>query len=94
MRRLSMVVAVALPLAASAAEPAADAGQYIGRQATVVSEKTVIVQDRPMLEVVVLVDRTDVAARCVQPPSMFTQGEGSRVLIELQDGRPTAVNID
>lgn len=94
MRRISMVVAIVLPLAASAAELATDASQYIGRPATVVSEKQVVVNDQPMLEVVVLVDRTDVAARCVQPLSMFTLGERSRVLIELQEGRPTAVNID
>lgn len=95
MRKIIVTIATAaLPLIVLAADDIARAGDHIGRYATVVSERELTAQGKPMLEVVVRVDGIDTLVRCVQAVSLFTQGEGSRVLIELQEGRPTAVNID
>jgi hypothetical protein len=95
MRKIVMTIATAaLPLIVLAADAIAGAGDHIGRYATVVSERAVTVQGKPMLEVVVRVDGSDTLVRCVQAVSLFTQGEGSRVLLQLQDGQPSAINVD
>lgn len=80
--------------AAYAATAPAEGLQCVDRYGTVVSETPITADGMAMLEVLVQVDKGERVVRFVQPTSMLTQGEGSRVLIQVENGRPMAVNVD
>ena len=80
--------------AAFSAEPMAAEQRHVGEHASVISEQKVVVNGKPMLEVVVNVWKSGEVVRFIQPVSHVTQGSGSRVVINLEDGKPCAVNWD
>ena len=80
--------------AAFGAAPMPAEQRHVGEHASVISEQKVVVNGKPMLEVVVNVWKSGEVVRFIQPVSHVTQGSGSRVVINLEDGKPCAVNWD
>jgi hypothetical protein len=98
MNKLIVALFASLFSFAASAAPVPASAAHVGKDASVISERTITVDGKPALEVVAEVWKTGEVVRFVQATSMFTQGPGSRVVINMEPFGtakvPPAVNVD